>query len=303
MGDARTPPPFPPPPPHCHTNFAVSAQCQPTPDAWRLKEIFSVGSALGVYLTISTLVFFTVIIDTDFFDELTSSPPEQLIKSDDLCFYYENAQTQQNAVDLGVCAAVGDACLATLRDSVPSFAGLEQFRFDPINDCLSAYQETYGFNEIGRRTNSAIYLQVSITGQIVIFSTRSRTFFWQGEKPGLALVAAFFTAQLIVSLIAGLADWPFTAIFPTGAGWVAIVWVWSILWALPLDLVKISVSWLMYGNPWAHVAQQRQMFNMAINGGGSNLGSRAGTRKAPNSRAYAAASHKRAVARASRAGR
>lgn len=39
----------------------------PLPDSWKLKEIFATGIALGGYLALMTVIFFWVMIDTDFF--------------------------------------------------------------------------------------------------------------------------------------------------------------------------------------------------------------------------------------------
>lgn len=43
---------------------------------------------------------------------------------------------------------------------------------------------------------AAVYLQVSIVSQALIFVTRSRSWSYL-ERPGLLLVAAFFIAQLV----------------------------------------------------------------------------------------------------------
>lgn len=45
---------------------------------------------------------------------------------------------------------------------------------------------------------AAVYLQVSIISQALIFVTRSRKFSWI-ERPGLLLVGAFIAAQLVMS--------------------------------------------------------------------------------------------------------
>jgi H+-transporting ATPase len=44
--------------------------------------------------------------------------------------------------------------------------------------------------------NSALYLQVSIISQALIFVTRSRSWSFV-ERPGLLLLAAFIAAQLV----------------------------------------------------------------------------------------------------------
>lgn len=39
----------------------------PTPDSWKLKEIFATGVVLGGYLALMTVIFFWVMRETDFF--------------------------------------------------------------------------------------------------------------------------------------------------------------------------------------------------------------------------------------------
>lgn len=39
----------------------------PTPDSWKLKEIFATGVVLGGYMAIITVVFFWAAYKTDFF--------------------------------------------------------------------------------------------------------------------------------------------------------------------------------------------------------------------------------------------
>lgn len=277
-----------------------NASPSPTPDAWRLKEIFSLGAVIGIWLTMSTIVFFIIIIYTDFFDNLAPKSPNLLPKVDDKCYFYNSTTALERA------AGVVDGCTGTFSTEcytnmvAETFANIASLRYAPENDCLSAYQATYGNNFVGRRLNAVVYLQVSITGQLVIFSTRSRTFFFQGAPPSPWLMGAVALAQFVATFLVVYADWPFTAISPIGWGWAGIIWVWSIIWFLPVDLWKIVTLWLLYGNPWKAASEQRLMLSLAVNGGASHLGSRAGSRRAPNSRAYARASAARAAARASR---
>ena len=219
-------------------------------------------------------------------------------RSDHFCSFYESpaAQNYGIAINLSGCSANQKStgpCASSLR--ARDVAGQNQFVYAINNDCLVAYQKTFGNNQIGMMTNAAIYLQVSITGQLVIFSTRARLFFFM-DMPSPWLMSAFVVAQLIATLIAVYANWPFTAIQPMGWGWAAIVWVWSILWFIPLDLFKIAVSWAINGNPWTGLTEHRKALNFALNGGASHLGSKGGSRMgvAQNSRAYARASAARA---------
>ncbi|KAG6888988.1 hypothetical protein C0992_006864 [Termitomyces sp. T32_za158] len=86
-----------------------------------------------------------------------------------------------------------------------------------------------------------VYLQVAIISQALIFVTRSHGFFFM-ERPSLALMCAFCIAQLISSIIAAYGDWGFTKIQAISGGWIGIVWVWNIVWFLPLDWIKFAMK-------------------------------------------------------------
>ncbi|KAF9479339.1 plasma membrane H+-transporting ATPase [Pholiota conissans] len=85
------------------------------------------------------------------------------------------------------------------------------------------------------------YLQVAIISQALIFVTRSHSFFFM-ERPSVALVVAFCVAQLISSIIAAYGDWGFTQIQSISGGWIGIVWVWNIVWFIPLDWIKFAMK-------------------------------------------------------------
>lgn len=78
-----------------------------------------------------------------------------------------------------------------------------------------------------------IYLQVAIISQALIFVTRSHGWFFM-ERPSAALFGAFLIAQLISSIIAAFGNWDFTAVKAISGGWIGIVWVWNLVWFLPL---------------------------------------------------------------------
>ncbi|KAF8524342.1 plasma-membrane proton-e [Hysterangium stoloniferum] len=86
-----------------------------------------------------------------------------------------------------------------------------------------------------------VYLQVAIISQALIFVTRSHGFFFM-ERPSYALLGAFCIAQLVSSIIGAFADWGFTKIKPISGAWIGIVWVWNIMWFLPLDFVKFGMK-------------------------------------------------------------
>ena len=86
-----------------------------------------------------------------------------------------------------------------------------------------------------------IYLQVAQISQALIFITRSHGFFFM-ERPSFALMGAFCLAQLISSIIAAYGNWGFTQVEGISGGWIGIVWIWNIIWFLPMDFIKFSVK-------------------------------------------------------------
>ncbi|KAG8388244.1 hypothetical protein BUALT_Bualt02G0105600 [Buddleja alternifolia] len=110
-----------------------------------------------------------------------------------------------------------------------------------------------------RELNSAIYLQVSIVSQALIFVTRSRSWSYV-ERPGLLLVAAFFVAQLIATLIAVYANWEFARIQGIGWGWAGVIWLYSIVSYIPLDLFKFLIRYALTGKAWNNMIQNKTAF-------------------------------------------
>ncbi|KAJ1918837.1 hypothetical protein H4219_002376 [Mycoemilia scoparia] len=101
---------------------------------------------------------------------------------------------------------------------------------------------TGGVNDF--RLHSIIYLQVSILSQALIFITRSQGFFFT-ERPSVYLMGAFVVAQVVATMIAVYANWGFTQIEGCGWHWAGAVWIWNIVWFIPLDFVKFGMRALI----------------------------------------------------------
>ncbi|KAF3541615.1 hypothetical protein F2Q69_00025304 [Brassica cretica] len=110
-----------------------------------------------------------------------------------------------------------------------------------------------------RKLASAIYLQVSIISQALIFVTRSRSWSYV-ERPGMLLVIAFILAQLVATLIAVYANWSFAAIEGIGWGWAGVIWLYSIVFYIPLDIIKFLIRYALSGRAWDLVIEQRIAF-------------------------------------------
>ncbi|KAF8051597.1 hypothetical protein N665_1694s0007 [Sinapis alba] len=159
----------------------------PTPDSWKLREIFATGVVLGSYLAIMTVVFFWVANETDFFSD---------------------------------------------KFGVRSIRGNEH------------------------ELMSAVYLQVSIISQALIFVTRSRSWSFV-ERPGALLMIAFLIAQLVATLIAVYANWEFAEVKGIGWGWAGVIWMYSIITYFPLDIIKFAIRYALTGKAWLNMTENR----------------------------------------------
>ncbi|KAL1809747.1 hypothetical protein DCAR_0729388 [Daucus carota subsp. sativus] len=106
---------------------------------------------------------------------------------------------------------------------------------------------------------SAVYLQVSIVSQALIFVTRSRSWSFV-ERPGFLLMGAFIIAQLIATFIAVYANWDFANIKGIGWGWAGIIWLYSIIFYIPLDLLKFLIAYTISGKGWNNLIDRRIAF-------------------------------------------
>ncbi|KAK3221310.1 hypothetical protein Dsin_008335 [Dipteronia sinensis] len=106
---------------------------------------------------------------------------------------------------------------------------------------------------------AAVYLQVSIVSQALIFVTRSRSWSFI-ERPGFLLLIAFFIAQLVATLIAVYANWVFARIEGIGWGWAGVIWVYSIIFYIPLDLMKFAIRYILSGKAWVNMLENKTAF-------------------------------------------
>ncbi|KAL6635285.1 hypothetical protein ACP70R_027956 [Stipagrostis hirtigluma subsp. patula] len=163
----------------------------PTPDSWKLKEIFATGVVLGTYMALVTVLFFYLAHDTDFFTT------------------------------------------------------------------------TFGVRSIKENDNelmAALYLQVSIISQALIFVTRSRSWSFV-ERPGMLLVVAFLAAQLVATCIAVYANWEFCKMKGIGWGWGGAIWAFSIVTYIPLDVLKFFIRYALSGRAWNNINNKTAFVN------------------------------------------
>ncbi|KAK7849114.1 plasma membrane atpase 4 [Quercus suber] len=139
------------------------------------------------------------------------------------------------------------------------------------------FPEKFGVRHIKDDTDqmmAALYLQVSIVSQALIFVTRSRSWSYV-ERPGSLLLSAFCIAQLhfdmleeanrlwcsqVATLIAVYADWSFAKIKGMGWGWAGVIWLYSIIFYIPLDFIKFAIRYILSGKAWTNMIENKTAF-------------------------------------------
>ncbi|KAL2236848.1 plasma membrane ATPase 4-like [Sesamum indicum] len=117
-----------------------------------------------------------------------------------------------------------------------------------------------------REIMAALYLQVSIVSQALIFVTRSRSWSY-AERPGMFLLSAFLIAQLVATLIAVYANWGFAKIKGCGWGWAGVIWLYSIVTYIPLDILKFCIRYVLSGKAWDNLLENKTAFTTKSNYG------------------------------------
>ncbi|XP_039125151.1 ATPase 10, plasma membrane-type [Dioscorea cayenensis subsp. rotundata] len=109
--------------------------------------------------------------------------------------------------------------------------------------------------------SSAIYLQVSIISQALIFVTRSQSWSFM-ERPGTLLMCAFVVAQMVATLIAVYAHISFASIRGIGWGWAGVIWIYSLIFYIPLDVIKFAVRYALSGEAWDLIFDRKTAFTL-----------------------------------------
>ncbi|XP_024362092.1 plasma membrane ATPase [Physcomitrium patens] len=124
------------------------------------------------------------------------------------------------------------------------------------------FPDRFGVSDIGwshSRMTAAVYLQVSIISQALIFVTRSRSWSFL-ERPGFFLLFAFIVAQLIATIIAVYANWGFATIRGIGWRWAGVIWLYSLVTYVPLDIIKFAVRYIQSGRAWDLLLERKTAF-------------------------------------------
>ncbi|KAH7866279.1 hypothetical protein Vadar_018033 [Vaccinium darrowii] len=145
---------------------------------------------------------------------------------------------------------------------IGTYLALVTVLFYWVAESTSFFEDYFHVSSISGNSeeiSSAVYLQVSIVSQALIFVTRSQSWSFL-ERPGTLLMCAFVLAQLIATLIAVYADISFASISGIGWGWAGVIWLYSLIFYIPLDVIKFVVRYALSGEAWNLVFDRKAAF-------------------------------------------
>jgi H+-transporting ATPase len=61
----------------------------------------------------------------------------------------------------------------------------------------------------------------------------------------------------VATLIAVYANWGFARIKGMGWGWAGVVWLYSIIFYLPLDIIKFLIRFALSGKAWDNLLENK----------------------------------------------
>lgn len=64
----------------------------------------------------------------------------------------------------------------------------------------------------------------------------------------------------MATLIAVYANWGFAKIKGVGWGWAGVIWLYSVIFYVPLDLIKFSVRYALSGKAWDTIIEGKVIY-------------------------------------------
>lgn len=73
----------------------------------------------------------------------------------------------------------------------------------------------------------------------------------------MRILTVFLFREQIATLIAVYANWSFAEIEGVGWGWAGVVWLYNLIFYIPLDFIKFFIRYALSGKAWDLVIEQR----------------------------------------------
>ena len=242
------------------------------PNRWNLNSIFITGIVYGLYLTLSSWVFYYVLTHMTFFeDQLGMFSLDE--RQSSLTSWCEtngiDNYNQRESANINV-----DTPISEIYDLTQPQLDAGYGTITALNQCITEQKYVRG-----SMSRAALYLQVSVSGQALVFVVRTMGFSWFSVA-GLWTYIAFLGAQFCATLIAvfgfngytfppnPIEDCQFCTLSSGGNNpffakrevpiygtesvftasvigctyYVVAAWIWAAIWSFGLDPVK----WLMH---------------------------------------------------------
>lgn len=61
----------------------------------------------------------------------------------------------------------------------------------------------------------------------------------------------------VATLIAVYANWGFANIKGCGWGWAGVIWIYSIVFYVPLDFMKFAIRYILSGKAWDNLLENK----------------------------------------------
>ncbi|KAK9798585.1 hypothetical protein WJX73_003965 [Symbiochloris irregularis] len=268
------------------------------PNSWKLFNIFTTGIVYGIYLSLSSWVLFYVAAKTQFFRDSIHLPDlnQRDVTLVEWCtrtlndFGYATSTPRNAAVfnpafpSVTATGIYQDACNIPEYGPKPGSNAPQQGASIICGTGTSAVVQCMAEQKWMRESmlRSLLYVQVSISGQAVVFVVRA-TGWSLTSRAGVLTYAAFFFAQFAATIIGLFGfngyDNPRAFVKPcifcrlSGGGhhpfftahkapqalteslytdsiigceaYVIVAWIWAFIWYLPLDPIKWFMAYVL----------------------------------------------------------
>ncbi|KAL6757306.1 hypothetical protein V8C86DRAFT_2626506 [Haematococcus lacustris] len=267
------------------------------PNSWNLNNIFLMGIVYGLFLTLSSWALYQTAVKTTFFEDKCGlfSLNDQPTRVDAWCAAKIERELPASS-NFGLTPYTSICALPSYRNQWMPDGSCEGY--DPVTMNRLTFGQLPGelsgppsildqcnVEQIyirGAMTRTLLYVQISVSGQALVFVVRHQG--WSLiQRAGALTYIAFVLAQLGSTLIGifgfagyvpprerfqdcmfcGLSTGHKTPFFPSMevpisgtesrytasvigcTGYVIVAWIWSAIWYMPLDLVKWMMCWIL----------------------------------------------------------
>lgn len=64
----------------------------------------------------------------------------------------------------------------------------------------------------------------------------------------------------IATLLAVYANWGFARIKGVGWGWAGVIWLYSVVFYVPLDFMKFAIRYILSGKAWLNLLENKVLY-------------------------------------------